>query len=114
MRINYHNSHLFLISLLVLIPLQNALAWVDHHHLLRKYIQSMIFNGWLPRKASCKEELESIEFEIHEIQKKITGKSSSRTSMEPLREWLREWPLMIKVMKHMGPTVWSFIYGFSH
>ena len=64
MQINYHNSHLFLISLLVLIPLQNALAWVDHHHLLRKYIQSMIFNGWLPRKAGCKEELESIEFEI--------------------------------------------------
>ena len=114
MRIIGYDSHLFLISLLVLISLQNALAWVDHHHLLRKYIQSMIFNGWLPRKAGCKEELESIEFEIHEIQKKITGKSSSRTSMEPLREWLREWPLMIRVVKYMGPKVWSFIYGFSH
>ena len=63
MRINGYDSHLFLFSLLVLISLQNALARVDHHHLLRKYIQ-MVFNGWVPRKASCKEceDLESITF----------------------------------------------------
>ena len=47
--------------------------------------------GGCPEKKD--EELES-----------ITGKSSSSTSIEPLREWLREWPLMTKVVKHMDGT----------
>ena len=81
------SSHLSLIVILLLLCLQNALTGVDYHHLegvakkvilrLKKDVERV--GGW-PEKQVVKKQM----------QKSITGKSSSRTSMEPLRQRLRE------------------------